>query len=42
MRFHIVAGSQYFVESWRWKRLRKCLSTKNAYHSADSAASAAD
>lgn len=42
LRFHMAAGSQYFVESWRWKRLRKSNSIKDAYHPTDCAANAAD
>lgn len=42
LRFHITAGWQYFVESRRWKRLRKSLSTKDAYRPTGCAATAAD
>ncbi len=42
LRFHIVAGSQYFVESRRWKGLRKRRLEKGAYQPSDCAANAAD
>ncbi len=42
MRFHIAAGSQYLVESWRWNRLRKRRLVKDAYPAANCAVNAAD
>lgn len=42
LRFHVVAGSQYFIESQRWNRLRKRRLPKDAYHPANCAANAAE
>ena len=42
LRFHMTAGSRYFLASWRWKRRtahsvekRPCPSTNSAVHTAD-------
>ena len=42
LRFHIVSGVHYFIESWRWKRLGERAEKSDVGYSADCAASATD
>jgi hypothetical protein len=42
LRFHITEAVRYFVESWRWERLRQHATKNEAYRPADHPATAVD